>query len=287
MQQCTVFKTTKALLDADLAYAAGTKAAVYADGTASNRAVYTKSGASGSGSWSKTIELLTDAQRPIYVVEQHGGAAADITYQALFKSTDGGASFSFVRELPIATFASGNKGIYYVLVAPNGDVMLVGRQGRILSTDEGANFTQKHTREVSDAHFFGGSSTTVSGARVGDASANSNGGVYATTNVRSTAFAKPISAGGTANAGLPANFNVWELACAPTNTNRLLVNTDADDGLSLDGRRQDLVGGHLGEDRRRRGVQVQLRRQPSPEATPASCSARRTSSASSASPSRR
>ena len=67
MQECTVLKTTKAMLDADLAFAAGTKAAVYADATAANRAVYTKSGASGAGSWTKGIELLTDAQRPIYV----------------------------------------------------------------------------------------------------------------------------------------------------------------------------------------------------------------------------
>ena len=237
MQQCTVFKTTKALLDADLAYAAGTKAAVYADSTASNRAVYTKSGASGSGSWSKTIELLTDAQRPIYVVEQHGGGAGNISYQALFKSTDGGASFTFVRELAIAHLRQRRQRASTAsLVAPNGDVMLTGKRGAHLSTDEGANFTSKYTREVSDAHFFGGSSTTVSGARVGDASANSNGGVYATTNVRSTAFAKPVSAGGMANAGLPANFNVWELACAPTDTNRLLVNTDADTAYrSLDG----------------------------------------------------
>ena len=210
MQQCTVFKTTKALLDADLAYAAGTMAAVYADATASNRAVYTKSGASGSGSWAKTIEFLTDAQRPIYVLEQHGNRATSITYQALFKSTDNGASFSFVRELPIATFASGNQGLFYIFVAPNGDVMIVGIKGAWLSTDGGANFTQKHSREVSAAHFFGGTSTTASGARIGDASANSNGGVYATANVRSTSFAKPNG-----NAGLPANFNVWDLACAP------------------------------------------------------------------------
>ena len=216
-----------------------------------NRAVYTKSGASGSGSWSKTIELLTDAQRPIYVVEQHGGGAGNITYQALFKSTDGGASFTFVRELAIGTYASGDDGIYRIHVAPNGDVMLTGKKGMHLSTDEGVTFTSKYTREVSDAHFFGGSSTTVSGARVGDASANSNGGVYATTNVRSTAFAKPVSSGGTANAGLPANFNVWELACAPTNTDRLLVCTDADTAYrSMDGGKS-LDASHLDAEHRR------------------------------------
>ena len=231
MQACTVFKTTKALLDADLAYPAGTKACVYADATQGNRAVYAKSGASGAGSWAKTIALLTDAQRPIYVVEQHGARAAGstITYQALFKSTDGGVSFAFVRELEIATYASGNEGIYFVLVAPNGDVMLAGVKGAHLSTDEGATFTQKFTREVSAAHFFGGSATTVSGARVGDASATSNGGVWTTSNVRTTAFAKP------AYAGLPASFNIWDMECAPGNQSRILVCSDtADAYLSTD-----------------------------------------------------
>ena len=257
MQQCTVFKTTKALLDADLAYAAGTKAAVYADGTASNRAVYTKTGASGSGSWSKTIELLTDAQRPIYVVEQHGGGVREHLLPGAVQE------HRWRRELhlraraarsppsPAATRAS--------IASPSRRTATScssGKKGALLSTDERRQLHLKYAREVSDAHFFGGSSTTVSGARVGDASANSNGGVYATTNVRSTAFAKPVSAGGTANAGLPANFNVWELACAPTNTNRLLVNTDADTAYRSTGRRQNLVSRHLDKDRRRRGLQV-------------------------------
>ena len=231
MQACTLFKTTKALLDADLAWPAGTKACVYADAAPGNRAVYTKSGAAGAGAWAKTIALLTDAQRPIYVVEQHGARAAGstITYQALFKSTDGGVSFAFVRELEIATYASGNEGIYFVLVAPNGDVMLVGKTGGFLSTDEGATFTQKFTREVSAAHFVGGSATTVSGARIGDASATTNGGVWATANVRTTAFAKPASA------GLPASFNIWDMECAPTNQSRILVCSDTNDAyLSTD-----------------------------------------------------
>ncbi len=50
----TVKKDTRANLNADLAYAAGTIALVYADATASNNDLYVKSGASGSGSWSLT-----------------------------------------------------------------------------------------------------------------------------------------------------------------------------------------------------------------------------------------
>lgn len=46
-----LFYATKALLDADLAHAAGTRARVTNDSTAANNVYYTKSGASGTGSW--------------------------------------------------------------------------------------------------------------------------------------------------------------------------------------------------------------------------------------------
>lgn len=50
----SVTKTTRALLDADLAHNAGTVAFVYADATATNNDIYVKVGASGSGSWTLT-----------------------------------------------------------------------------------------------------------------------------------------------------------------------------------------------------------------------------------------
>lgn len=50
----SVAKSTKALLDADLAWAAGSTALVYADATAANNDLYVKSGGSGSGSWTNT-----------------------------------------------------------------------------------------------------------------------------------------------------------------------------------------------------------------------------------------
>jgi hypothetical protein len=219
-----------------LAHAAGVTAWVYADGTAANNAVYTKSGASGSGSWAKTITCLTDAQRPIYLLEQHGSRSTTVTYQALFKSADGGISYSFVRDFAIGTYASGGDGLYFVLVAPNGDIMIHGKKGLWLSTDGGVNFSSEYTREVSAAHFYGGSSTTPSGARLGDATATTNGGVWTTANVRTTAFAMPTGAGGATNAGLPASFNVWDMECAPSNQSRLLVCSDTNDAyLSTDG----------------------------------------------------
>lgn len=49
--------TTLANLNADLNYAANTMAWVVADGTSSNNGIYQKSGASGSGSWTKRANL--------------------------------------------------------------------------------------------------------------------------------------------------------------------------------------------------------------------------------------
>ena len=53
----TVSKNTKANLDADLAYAAGTLAIVTGDSTPANNAIYRKSGGSGSGSWTSVLTL--------------------------------------------------------------------------------------------------------------------------------------------------------------------------------------------------------------------------------------
>lgn len=50
-------KTTRALLYADLAHAAGDTAWVYADSNTAYNGIYIKSGASGSGSWSRILPL--------------------------------------------------------------------------------------------------------------------------------------------------------------------------------------------------------------------------------------
>lgn len=55
-----VIKTTRALLDADLAWAANSVGIVYADPTAANNDLYIKSGGSGAGSWTKT-SVIGDA----------------------------------------------------------------------------------------------------------------------------------------------------------------------------------------------------------------------------------
>ena len=61
----TVAKTTKALLDADLAHAADTTAIVYADATDANNDLYIKVGASGAGSWTNTGFLHQTAENLI------------------------------------------------------------------------------------------------------------------------------------------------------------------------------------------------------------------------------
>lgn len=50
----SVTKTTRALLDADLAHAPNTVALVYADATDANNDLYVKTGASGAGGWTLT-----------------------------------------------------------------------------------------------------------------------------------------------------------------------------------------------------------------------------------------
>lgn len=58
-QSGSIAYQTRALLYADLARDAGTKAEVWGDGTPAYNGVYSKSGASGSGSWTKIADLAT------------------------------------------------------------------------------------------------------------------------------------------------------------------------------------------------------------------------------------
>ncbi|MCK1503852.1 glycoside hydrolase family 55 protein [Bradyrhizobium sp. 18] len=67
-----------ALLNADLAHGAGTAALVYADATPANNGIYAKSGASGSGSWSRVLDIPD----PIITLTVTGGTANAITASA-------------------------------------------------------------------------------------------------------------------------------------------------------------------------------------------------------------
>lgn len=62
-----VYKETRALLEADLAYAEGTKALVWGDATNANNDIYIKTGASGAGGWTLTTivhDVLEAAGKP-------------------------------------------------------------------------------------------------------------------------------------------------------------------------------------------------------------------------------
>ncbi len=76
-----VTKTTRPLLEADLAHAADTVALVFADPTAANNDIYLKTGSPGAGAWTKTTTLadaiafaaspaISDAEAAALVAEQ-------------------------------------------------------------------------------------------------------------------------------------------------------------------------------------------------------------------------
>ena len=101
---------TKAALDADLAYDANTGAIVWGDGTAANNAVYKKSGASGSGSWTKISEL-----EDVLASFAAAAAAAVVDAEAAATAAEGFAddAADIVASIPVAfgDTAATDKGI--------------------------------------------------------------------------------------------------------------------------------------------------------------------------------
>ncbi len=78
----TVFKTTRANLDADLVHAVNTIALVYDDATDANNDIYIKVGASGAGSWTltDTLHAIIDGLADPYVVAAEAAAALAAAY---------------------------------------------------------------------------------------------------------------------------------------------------------------------------------------------------------------
>lgn len=160
----------------------------------------------------------TNATRPVWIVENTLNTASNVVegvyiWKLILGPNATVSSITMVRELtPTTNFTNGDQwGVWYVRVAPNGDVMLIHPKGVHLSTDQFATApTQIYSgAPIADGHFVGGTSTTRSGAIIGRESGV--GGVYTTTNVSTTAFTKPTGAGGAANAGMPANYPVWQM----------------------------------------------------------------------------
>lgn len=78
----TLFYSTQAAINADLAHAADTMAFVYADSTSTNNGFYRKSGASGSGSWARMpVPMPVDAPTLMYLLDPLAGVNVN-TYAA-------------------------------------------------------------------------------------------------------------------------------------------------------------------------------------------------------------
>lgn len=95
----SVTKTTLALLNADLAHPDGASALVYADSTGTNNDLYTKSGASGSGSWTNTG-----------ILHSVSSAAAASASAAASSATSAAAARDAVRPL-FGTVAPTTEGV--------------------------------------------------------------------------------------------------------------------------------------------------------------------------------
>lgn len=107
-----VTKTTKALLDADLAHAADTVALVYADATDTNNDLYVKTGASGSGAWNNTGiigAVLSALGSPIIDSAEASAAAAAASAASL---NDRISQVDFLREDLLVVFRDANGGVF-------------------------------------------------------------------------------------------------------------------------------------------------------------------------------
>lgn len=93
-----VVKATKSNLDADLAHAANTVALVYGDSTDANNDLYTKSGSSGSGSWTNT-GILHGIMATLGQPYVDDAEAAAVLAQAWSEGTEpGGSGTKSARE---------------------------------------------------------------------------------------------------------------------------------------------------------------------------------------------
>lgn len=95
----SVYYSTKALMDADLAHAAGVAALVYADSTYTNNGIYIKQNVSGSGSWTKS------AYNPRQIPINNISAAYTISTAELESMVVLSGSSTYTLTLPAPTTA--------------------------------------------------------------------------------------------------------------------------------------------------------------------------------------
>lgn len=158
-------KTTKALLDADLAHGAGSTAIVYADGTDANNDLYVKSGASGTGSWTNTGALhsimeglnapyltnfdavlaeFTERANSLFQVQQSVG------YPDVIPDGTGDVAGTYALSTPIdqrgdgvvlGIFSAGTGTVYAQIASVAGSTKSVVREAAIAVTPGYAEYT--------------------------------------------------------------------------------------------------------------------------------------------------
>lgn len=123
-----VYKTTKVLLEADLAHDANTTGIVYRDATAGNIGIYTKVGASGTGSWTHVLNHIPGHQ---IVDAVDDGASTANAYTMNAEPYVSGASQLISFEIPVTNTSesvtiSFDNGAAYNLKTNSGNNPVIG-----------------------------------------------------------------------------------------------------------------------------------------------------------------
>lgn len=167
---------------------------------------------------------LTDTQRPIYVVE-HIGARGNISAIHLFKSTNGAASFAYVRELVLADFSDGDDGIQIIACCPNGDLVVSCAKGIRVSQDGGVNWSTLYSNYTMPLRIFGGSASTASGAYFGAGEGSKSqsqafAGIWKVGNIRSGTPTRVLQTTKTVNGVANVGW-CWDLDVDPDDPDRV------------------------------------------------------------------
>lgn len=188
----TVYKTTRALLYADLAHDAGVISAVTQDATSAYNGIYVKAGASGSGSWSQIFQFLdsaallagltdyVDDQLDAEVVARDGAISAAVAVEA---GTRAGADAALDARL---TTTESTVGTLAVSVG--------ARDASIARVSDGLGILSRSWRNyMADA--AAGKGINAAGAEVAAVSYFASGYIEVTRTMSITRFGSPMTSG--------------------------------------------------------------------------------------------